>query len=69
MTFSTFEKQVHACPQNLNFISNFSLCNFCFVEKGKLKHATVSPEPGETKDIRSYKVNDFSLALYSLSFC
>lgn len=25
-------------------------------EKGKLKHATVSPEPGETKDIRSYKI-------------
>lgn len=27
-----------------------------FIEKGKLKHATVSPEPGETKDIRSFKV-------------
>ncbi|KAK7271620.1 hypothetical protein RJT34_27671 [Clitoria ternatea] len=25
-------------------------------EKGKLKHATVSPEPGETKDIRSFKI-------------
>ncbi|XP_027343032.1 DAR GTPase 2, mitochondrial [Abrus precatorius] len=25
-------------------------------EKGKLKHATVGPEPGETKDIRSYKI-------------
>ncbi|KAI9115949.1 hypothetical protein K1719_012879 [Acacia pycnantha] len=25
-------------------------------EKGKLKHATVSPEPGETRDIRSFKI-------------
>ncbi|XP_015932541.1 DAR GTPase 2, mitochondrial isoform X2 [Arachis duranensis] len=25
-------------------------------EKGKLRHATVSPEPGETKDIRSFKI-------------
>ncbi|OIV92539.1 hypothetical protein TanjilG_02302 [Lupinus angustifolius] len=25
-------------------------------EKGKLKHAIVSPEPGETKDIRSFKI-------------
>ncbi|KAJ1398845.1 P-loop containing nucleoside triphosphate hydrolase [Sesbania bispinosa] len=25
-------------------------------EKGKLKHATVSTEPGETKDIRSFKI-------------
>ncbi|XP_061339029.1 DAR GTPase 2, mitochondrial [Gastrolobium bilobum] len=25
-------------------------------EKGKLKHATVNPEPGETKDIRSFKI-------------
>ncbi|KAI4356152.1 hypothetical protein L6164_000197 [Bauhinia variegata] len=26
------------------------------VEKGKLRRATVSPEPGETKDIRSFKI-------------
>ncbi|CAL0310290.1 unnamed protein product [Lupinus luteus] len=25
-------------------------------EKGKLKHAIVSPQPGETKDIRSFKI-------------
>ncbi|XP_020575157.1 DAR GTPase 2, mitochondrial isoform X3 [Phalaenopsis equestris] len=25
-------------------------------EKGKLKHAVVSPQPGETRDIRSYKI-------------
>ncbi|KAK7323900.1 hypothetical protein VNO77_27402 [Canavalia gladiata] len=25
-------------------------------EKGKLKHATVGPEPGDTKDIRSFKI-------------
>ncbi|MED6210462.1 hypothetical protein PIB30_064338 [Stylosanthes scabra] len=25
-------------------------------EKGKLRHATVTPEPGETKDIRSFKI-------------
>ncbi|KAF7825942.1 DAR GTPase 2, mitochondrial [Senna tora] len=25
-------------------------------EKGKLKHAIVSPEPGETRDIRSFKI-------------
>lgn len=26
------------------------------IEKGRLKHATVSPQPGETKDISSLKV-------------
>ncbi|XP_031257407.1 DAR GTPase 2, mitochondrial isoform X2 [Pistacia vera] len=29
------------------------------VEKGKLKHVTVNPQPGETKDINSFKVTGF----------
>jgi len=44
------------------FIYLFTNFLFYFIEKGKLKHATVSPEPGETKDIRSFKVSPlFSL--------
>lgn len=63
---SFWETVVDACSQNS--VLSFDLCIFlaiCFIEKGKLKHATVTPEPGETKDIRSYKVGHlFSLALY-----
>lgn len=44
------------------FYRTFFLVTFYFIEKGKLKHATVSSEPGETKDIRSFKVSNlFSL--------
>ncbi|KAK9131449.1 hypothetical protein Sjap_011936 [Stephania japonica] len=28
----------------------------CFQEKGKLKHAIVSPQPGETENISSFKI-------------
>lgn len=36
--------------------SNSFLQIGCQIEKGKLKHDTVSPQPGETKDISSLKV-------------
>lgn len=64
MTCLTFEKHKWMHVREIySFIFQFG--NFCFIEKGKLKHATVSPEPGETKDIRSYKVSHlFSLTLY-----
>ena len=40
------------------YVINFFIFDkFCFIEKGKLRHANVSPEPGETKDIRSFKVS------------
>jgi hypothetical protein len=32
-----------------------------FPEKGKLKHAIVSSHPGETRDIRGYKVSSYAL--------
>lgn len=32
-----------------------------FSEKGKLKHAIVSSHPGETRDIRGYKVSSYAL--------
>lgn len=41
-------------PSTLHY--EFLLNCWFFIEKGKLKHATVSPQPCETKDIRSFKV-------------
>lgn len=35
-----------------------------FTEKGKLKHTTVSPQPGDTKDIMSLKVCSLPLSKY-----
>jgi ribosome biogenesis GTPase A len=37
------------------------------VEKGKLKHAIVSPHPGETKDIISLKVCVLHLLVHCMS--
>lgn len=41
---------------------------FQLLEKGKLKHALVSPQPGETKGIKSYKVCGFSVIYLFFSY-
>jgi len=59
---------VCVCVTNfLFYLIHFFLFTFYFIEKGKLKHATVSPEPRETKNIRSFKVSHL-FSLYIILF-
>lgn len=52
----------------LMLLSRFLLNCWFLIEKGKLRHAMVSPQPCETKDIKSFKV--YALIVSStLQYC